>query len=66
MLIVTPHARCRLRQLKMERIKDYLLMEQEFVQNQERIRGREHSERSQVRSRAVALCSLHVGATITS
>ena len=28
---VTPHTKCRLRLLKMERIKDYLLMEEEFI-----------------------------------
>src|SRR5690349_9813857 len=31
---VTPHARCRLKLLKLERIKDYLLMEEEFIKNQ--------------------------------
>ncbi|KIM33574.1 hypothetical protein M408DRAFT_310025 [Serendipita vermifera MAFF 305830] len=31
---VTPTARCRLRLLKMERIKDYLLLEEEFIANQ--------------------------------
>ena len=38
---MTPHGRCRLRLLKMERIKDYLLMEEEFIQNQERLKPRE-------------------------
>merc|ERR1712000_577983 len=33
--VVTPHTKCRLRLLKLERIKDWLLMEEEFVQNQE-------------------------------
>lgn len=32
---VTPNAKCKLRLLKLERIKDYLLMEQEFVLTQE-------------------------------
>ncbi|KAG5517976.1 hypothetical protein PMAC_000431 [Pneumocystis sp. 'macacae'] len=32
---VYPTTRCRLKLLKMERIKDYLLLEQEFVSNQE-------------------------------
>ena len=36
--IVTPHAKCRLRLLKLERIKDYLLMEEEFIRNQERLK----------------------------
>jgi len=30
---VTPNTKCRLRLLKLERIKDYLLMEKEFVEN---------------------------------
>ena len=33
--IVTPLTKCKLRLLKLERIKDYLLMEEEFVSNQE-------------------------------
>lgn len=33
---VTPHTKCRLKLLKLERIKDYLLMEEEFITNQER------------------------------
>lgn len=35
---VHPTTRCRLKLLKMERIKDYLLMEEEFVQNQEQLK----------------------------
>src|SRR6266436_3695030 len=35
---VFPSTRCRLKLLKMERIKDYLLLEEEFVQNQERLK----------------------------
>ncbi|KZV97412.1 hypothetical protein EXIGLDRAFT_832820, partial [Exidia glandulosa HHB12029] len=35
---VYPTTRCRLRLLKMERIKDYLLMEEEYITNQERLR----------------------------
>jgi len=38
---VRPLARCRLRLLKLERIKDYLLMEEEFIQNQERLKPTE-------------------------
>lgn len=30
---VTPHARCRLKLLKLERIEDWLLMEEEFLKN---------------------------------
>eukprot|EP00118_Oscarella_pearsei_P025225 m.307770 g.307770 ORF g.307770 m.307770 type:complete len:444 (+) comp42801_c0_seq1:59-1390(+) len=49
--IVTPHTRCRLKLLKLERIKDYLLMEEEFIQNQERLKPQEEKneeERSKV------------------
>ncbi|KAJ1307360.1 hypothetical protein OPQ81_001465 [Rhizoctonia solani] len=35
---VVPTMRCRLKLLKLERIKDYLLLEEEFVQNQERLK----------------------------
>ncbi|KAF6776170.1 hypothetical protein AHF37_04691 [Paragonimus kellicotti] len=48
---VTPHTRCKLRLLKMERIKDYLLMEEEFIKNQERLKTdeeRHEEERSKV------------------
>ena len=39
--IVTPLTKCKLRLLKLERIKDYLLMEEEFVSNQERLKPQE-------------------------
>jgi ATP-dependent 26S proteasome regulatory subunit len=48
---VFPTTRCRLKMLKMERIKDYLLMEEEFVVNQERLKPQEEKtleERSKV------------------
>ncbi|VDP31617.1 unnamed protein product [Schistosoma curassoni] len=48
---VTPHTRCKLRLLKMERIKDFLLMEEEFIKNQERLKTdeeRHEEERSKV------------------
>lgn len=44
---VTPHTRCRLKLLKSERIKDYLLMEEEFIRNQERLKPQE--EKNEVR-----------------
>jgi len=40
---VTPLAKCKLRLLKLERIKDYLLMEQEFIASQERVNPKEAS-----------------------
>ena len=42
--VVTPHTRCRLRLLKLERIKDYLLMEEEFIRNQERLKPQEEKD----------------------
>jgi 26S proteasome regulatory subunit T2 len=41
---VFPTTRCRLKLLKMERIKDYLLLEEEFIQNQARLRPEEDAE----------------------
>lgn len=38
---VTPNAKCKLRLLKLERVKDWLLMEEEFVANQERLKPQE-------------------------
>lgn len=48
---VTPHRNCRLKLLKLDRIKDFLLMEEEFIQNQERLKPQEEKqeeERSKV------------------
>src|ERR1700761_958574 len=51
---VFPTTSCRLKLLKMERIKDYLLMEEEFVSNQERLRpessheNKDEEQRTQV------------------
>ncbi|KAL8590059.1 ATPase of 26S proteasome regulatory subunit 4 [Nucella lapillus] len=39
--LITPHTRCRLKLLKLERIKDYLLLEEEFIKNQERLKPQE-------------------------
>jgi len=41
---VTPHTRCRLKLLKLERIKDYLLLEEEFINNQERLKPQEEKQ----------------------
>jgi len=38
---VTPVSKCKLRLLKLERVKDYLLMEEEFVAYQERLKPQE-------------------------
>lgn len=50
---VFPSTRCKLKLLRGERIKDYLLLEEEFVVNQERLKPREEKnqeERNQVDS----------------
>ncbi len=49
---ITPTAKCKLRLLKLERVKDWLLMEEEFVQNQEQLKPadeRNEEERTKVR-----------------
>jgi 26S proteasome regulatory subunit T2 len=35
---ITPHAKCKLRLAKLERVKDWLLLEQEYITNQEALR----------------------------
>jgi 26S proteasome regulatory subunit T2 len=48
---VFPNTRCRLKLLKMQTIKDYLLLEEEFVANQERLKPQEErtqEERSKI------------------
>lgn len=48
---VTPNTKCKLRLLKLERVKDYLLMEEEYVTNQERLKPlseRHEEDRSKV------------------
>uniref|UniRef100_A0A2K6BJJ3 26S proteasome regulatory subunit 4 n=1 Tax=Macaca nemestrina TaxID=9545 RepID=A0A2K6BJJ3_MACNE len=49
--IVTPHTQCRLKLLKLERIKVYLLMEEEIIINQEQMKPleeKQEEERSKV------------------
>ena len=49
--IIVPATKCKLRLLKLERCKDYLLMEEEFVLRQEQVKPQEESaqkERSKV------------------
>ena len=40
---MTPTAKCKLRALKLERVKDFLLMEEDFVSNQEILKPAEES-----------------------
>jgi 26S proteasome regulatory subunit T2 len=41
---VAPNSKCKLRMLRLERLKDFLLIEEEFLQNQEAVRPREEKE----------------------
>lgn len=43
-IVVTPYTKCRLKMLKLERIKDYLLLEEEFIKNQERLKPQEEKQ----------------------
>eukprot|EP00892_Ulva_mutabilis_P008617 jgi/Ulvmu1/6127/UM027_0105.1 len=43
---ITPSAKCKLRLLKLERVKDYLLMEEEFVANQEQVKPAEERNKA--------------------
>ena len=60
-------SQCRLRLLKLERIKDYLLMEQEFIQNQERLKPQQQ-EKNAVRlvARAPPCSHACVGGAVQS
>ena len=44
---ILPKTKCRLRLLKLERMKDYLLLEQEFIQNQERFKPKKEKDEEQ-------------------
>uniref|UniRef100_A0A2K5YMC1 AAA+ ATPase domain-containing protein n=1 Tax=Mandrillus leucophaeus TaxID=9568 RepID=A0A2K5YMC1_MANLE len=49
--LVTPHTQCWLKLLTLERIKDYLFMEEEFIRNQKRMKPleeKQEEERSEV------------------
>merc|ERR1712039_739658 len=46
--LVTPHTKCRLKLLKQERIKDYLLMEEEFIRNQERLKPQDEKNEEEL------------------
>merc|ERR1719156_132922 len=41
---VAPNSKCRLRMLKHERTKDYLMMEEEFIQEQVRLKPKEEKD----------------------
>jgi len=42
--VIVPNTMCRLRLLKFQRVKDYLLMEEDFVREQERLKPKEKTE----------------------
>eukprot|EP00761_Pharyngomonas_kirbyi_P004213 gb/GECH01004217.1/.p1 GENE.gb/GECH01004217.1/~~gb/GECH01004217.1/.p1 ORF type:complete len:444 (+),score=136.64 gb/GECH01004217.1/:1-1332(+) len=44
---VAPIAKCRLRLLRLERIKDYLLMEEEYINNQNRLKPKEEKDQEE-------------------
>ena len=46
-LAVTPHTKCKLRLLKLNRIKDYLLLEQEFIENQQRVKPQDEKNEAE-------------------
>ena len=55
---ITPNAKCKLRLLKLERVKDWLLMEEEFVSNQERLKPQEErNEEDRTKARTAMLLS---------
>ncbi len=45
---MTPNAKCRLRYLRLERIKDYLMMEEEFIQNQEKLKPQDETKEKEL------------------
>lgn len=44
---VTPNIKCKLKQLRLERVKDFLLIEEEFLSNQEAVKPREEKEQEE-------------------
>ena len=48
--VIFPTSKCKLRLLKLERVKDFLLMEQEFIQNQEIRRPREEQNEVSIKT----------------
>jgi 26S proteasome regulatory subunit T2 len=44
---VNPHTRCKLKLLRLERIKDYLLMEEEFISNMDLKKPREEKQQEE-------------------
>ena len=51
---MVPNTKCRLRLLKLERMKDYLLIEEEFIRNQEVLKPKEEKDKARRRGGMVA------------
>ena len=45
---IVPHSKCRLRLMREDRVKDYLLMEEEFIKNQERLKPIDESRQREM------------------
>jgi len=41
---ITPHTQCKLKLLKQNRVKDYLLLEEEFIRNQDRLKPQDEKD----------------------
>uniref|UniRef100_A0A915IBI3 AAA+ ATPase domain-containing protein n=2 Tax=Romanomermis culicivorax TaxID=13658 RepID=A0A915IBI3_ROMCU len=39
--LITPYAKCKLKMMKLERTKDYIILEEEYIKNQERLKPQE-------------------------
>ena len=44
---ITPNAKCKLRMLKLDRVKDFLLLEEEFIRNHEVFKPREERDQEE-------------------
>lgn len=53
---VFPNTKCKLRLLKLERIKDFLLMEEEFIRNQELRKPREEQDEVIASQLQITIC----------
>jgi 26S proteasome regulatory subunit T2 len=63
---VFPTTRCRLKLLKMEHIKDYLLLEEEFIQNQECLKPKATREEKNEEDRSKVDVKQHIFRLVSS
>jgi 26S proteasome regulatory subunit T2 len=47
---ITPSVKCRLRLLKLERVKDYLLMEEEFISKMQQLKEKEQEKKIRLKN----------------